>query len=189
MLSIVCSNPDHHALIQTVIDGYGPAFRGWLDADGTKIVVLEPHEKYSDLSPGLRRLASGVDAWPVPPAGLFVVEEATVYLRSVTRMTIAHEVMHAYDHARGGGVYLSGVDASIRSMFQTARQFVTPYAASGLDEYFAEAGRACHGDGNDPRSNWPRATPERLEEIDPRMFAFMRRLLRESAPSDTAIAA
>jgi len=42
----------------------------------------------------LRRLASGVDDWPVPPAGLFVVEERTIYLRSTSPMTVAHEFAH-----------------------------------------------------------------------------------------------
>jgi hypothetical protein len=88
-------------------------------------------------SGALRRLASGVDDWPVPPAGLFVVEARAVYLRSTSPMTVAHEFAHALDCALGGRVYLSSVDPRVRRAFRDARAFITPYAASGLDEYFA----------------------------------------------------
>ena len=103
----------------------------------------------------------------MPPAGLFVVEERTVYLRSTSPMTVAHEFAHALDCALGGGVYLSGVDPRVRRAFRDARAFVTPYAASALDEYFAECLRAWV-EANDARSPWPRATRARLREIDPR---------------------
>ncbi|MEO7038929.1 MAG: hypothetical protein ABI186_02740, partial [Candidatus Elarobacter sp.] len=125
-----------------------------------------PGEGYCDRSRTLRRLASSVDGWPVPPAGLFVVEERVVYLRSTSAMTVAHEFAHALDCALGGGVYLSGIDPRIRRAFQAARAFVTPYAASGLDEYFAECVRAWV-EANDPRSPWPRATRARLRALDP----------------------
>jgi hypothetical protein len=46
---------------------------------------------------------------------------------------------------------------------------VTPYAASGLDEYFAECVRAWV-EANDARSPWPAATRERLQRVDPSMF-------------------
>jgi Mlc titration factor MtfA (ptsG expression regulator) len=52
-------------------------------------------------------------------------------------MTIAHEFAHALDCALGGAVYLSGVDPRIRRTFASATAFVTPYAASACDEYFA----------------------------------------------------
>jgi hypothetical protein len=120
-------------------------------------------------------LAAGVDSWPVPPAGLFVVEERTVYLRSSSPMTVAHEFAHALDCALGGGVYLSGVDPRIRRAFRQARAFVTPYAASGLDEYFAESVRAWV-EANDPRSPWPRATRARLRALDPPMAAILESL-------------
>ena len=113
-----------------------------------------------ELSPALRRLGAGVDRWPIPPAGLFVVEERTIYLRSISPMTIAHEFAHALDCALGGGVYLSGVDPRIRRAFASATAFVTPYAASACDEYFAECMRA-YVEVNDPHSLWPRATRER----------------------------
>jgi hypothetical protein len=135
---------------------------------GIRIVALGRREGYRDRSPTLRRLACGVDDWPIPPAGLFVVEERTMYLRSFSPMTVAHEFAHALDCALGGGVYLSGVDPRIRNAFERAAAFVTPYAASGLDEYFAEAMRAWV-EANDPQSLWPRATRARLFAIDPVM--------------------
>ncbi len=87
-------------------------------------------------------------------------------------MTVAHEFAHALDCALGGGVYLSSVDPRIRRAFDGATAFVTPYAASGIDEYFAEALRAWV-ECNDPQSLWPRATRARLRSIDPRMAAIV----------------
>jgi hypothetical protein len=139
---------------------------------GIRIEVLARNERFRDRSLALRRLGSGVDEWPVPPAGLFVVEERAVYLRSTSPMTVAHEFAHALDCALGGGTYLSGVDPRIRRAFSAARAFVTPYAASGLDEYFAEALRAWI-DANDPLSLWPRATRARLRRVDPAMAAIV----------------
>ena len=177
MLSIICSKPDDAHTINDILDGYGPPFRAWLDADNTRIVVLDPGQRYRDASRALRGF--GVDDWPVPPAGLFVVSEGAVYLRTTSRMTIAHELVHAYDRARGAGLYFSSSDATVRRLFREARSFVTPYAASGLDEYFAECGRALHGSGNDMLSPWPPATPERLERCDPAMYAYFKGLLFE----------
>ena len=119
----------------------------------------------------------GVDvaAWPAPPAGLFVVEERSVYLRSRSPMTVAHEFGHALDCALGGGVYRSGIDPRVRALFCAAHAFVTPYAATGLDEYFAESLRA-YVDANDPTSVWPPATRERLARIDPAMCAYIEEL-------------
>ncbi len=142
---------------------------------GITLVLLRSSEAYRDRSRVLRRIGAGVDDWPVPPAGLFVVEERTVYLRSVSPMTVAHEFAHALDCALGGGVYLSSVDPRVRRAFRSARGFVTPYAASGLDEYFAESVRAWV-EANDPRSPWPRATRARLRELDPAMCAILESL-------------
>ena len=50
MLTITCSKPDDAHLITDVLDGYGPAFRVWLDADNTRIVVLGPGQRYNDVS-------------------------------------------------------------------------------------------------------------------------------------------
>src|SRR5580658_977655 len=74
--------------------------------------------------------------------------------------------------AAGGGVYLSGVDPRIRRAFAGATAFVTPYAASACDEYFAECVRA-FVEVNDPHSLWPRATRDRLWSVDPRMAAII----------------
>jgi hypothetical protein len=140
-----------------------------------RIVALAKKQRYADASTSLRRLGVDVDAWPVPPAGLFVVEERCVYLRTATPMTVAHEFAHGLDCALGGGVYRSGYDLSVRRAFARARDFVTPYAATGLDEYFAESVRA-FVEVNDARSPWPKATRSRLREVDGPMFGFVERL-------------
>jgi hypothetical protein len=91
-------------------------------------------------------------------------------------MTIAHEFGHAIDCALGGGVYLSGTDPEIRRAFTDARSYVTPYAATGTDEYFAEAARA-FVEVNDPTSHWPRATKSRLKRVDAAMYGIVESLL------------
>jgi hypothetical protein len=55
-------------------------------------VHVRGNESYRDRSRALRRLATGIDEWPVPPAGLCVVEERAVYLRSTSPMTVAREL-------------------------------------------------------------------------------------------------
>jgi hypothetical protein len=168
----VDASPEHSAAIDAVLDRFGIGALRVAASAGVRVVHLRAREAYRDRSQALRRLASGVDDWPVPPAGLFVVEERAVYLRSTSPMTVAHEFAHALDCALGGGVYLSGVDPRVRRAFRNARAFVTPYAASGLDEYFAESLRAWV-EANDPRSPWPRATRARLREIDPAIAAIL----------------
>jgi hypothetical protein len=169
---IVDALPPHAAAIDAVLDRFGAGALRVAAAIETRLIHLARSETYRARSRTLRRLAAGVDDWPVPPAGLFVVEERTVYLRSTSPMTVAHEFAHALDCALGGGVYLSGVDPRIRQAFAHARTFVTPYAASGLDEYFAEAMRAWV-EANDPRSPWPRATRARLRALDPAIAAVL----------------
>ena len=173
-------------LVRTAIEATlrrfgGGAARVACDA-GIRIVALGRKDGYRDRSCALRRLAAGVDDWPIPPAGLFVVEERTMYLRSFSPMTVAHEFAHALDCALGGGVYLSGVDPRIRRAFERAAAFVTPYAASGLDEYFAEAMRAWV-EANDPQSLWPRATRARLLAIDPAIGAVLASLFANELAS------
>ena len=75
--------------------------------------------------------------------------------------------------ALGDGVYRSGFDPQIRAAFAAARSFVTPYAASGLDEYFAECVRAYADVLNDVDSPSPNATRERLRACDPAMHAIV----------------
>lgn len=144
-------------------------------ARGTRIVPLSLGQRYRDASPALRRLGVEVDAWPIPPAGLFVVEERTMYLRDAGPMTVAHEFGHALDCALGGGVYRSGYDMQVRNAFNTALDFVTPYAAAGLDEYFAESLRA-YIEVNDAHSPWPKATRERLLTLDLPMYTYIQTL-------------
>ena len=140
-----------------------------------RITLLRTGERYRKASPALARLGIDVDAWPAPPAGLFVVEERTLLLRSRSPMTVAHEFGHALDCALGGGVYRSGIDPQVRALFANATEFVTPYAATGVDEYFAEALRA-YVEANDPASPWPRATRARLRHSDPAMLDFVEEL-------------
>ncbi len=166
---------DAATAIDAVLDRFGPGALRVAASAGVRVVHLRGNEAYRDRSRALRRLATGVDDWPVPPAGLFVVEERTVYLRSTSPMTVAHEFAHALDCALGGGVYLSGVDPRVRRAFREARAFITPYAASALDEYFAESLRAWV-EANDARSPWPRATRSRLRAIDPTMAAILESL-------------
>ena len=142
---------------------------------GIRILLLRPHELYREASAALARLGIDVDAWPAPPAGLFVVEERALYLRSRSPMTVAHEFGHALDCALGGGVYRSGIDPQVRALFANATAFVTPYAATGVDEYFAEALRA-YVEANDSGSPWPRATRARLRHIDPGMHDYVEML-------------
>ena len=142
---------------------------------GITIRPLTRGQRYSDASTALAKLRIDVDAWPAPPAGLFVVEERAAYLRSRSPMTIAHEFSHAFDCALGGGIYRSGIDPQIRAAFATATVFVTPYAATGLDEYFAECVRA-YVEVNDPASFWPLATRERLAKVDSVMHGVVARI-------------
>ncbi len=177
--------------VKTILEQYYPAAAlRCMEANGTMIIVLQPSQSFCEVSPALRRLAPGIDCWPIPPAGLFVTEERAIYLRSKSPMTICHEAGHALDSALGGGVYLSGIDPKIRRAFAAASAFVTPYAASACDEYFAESVRAWIG-ANDPHSLGPRVTKERLATADPRMFSIVADLFAEveSRFSDSPVAA
>ncbi|MGH7727746.1 MAG: hypothetical protein ACREM2_02980 [Vulcanimicrobiaceae bacterium] len=156
--------------IAAVLARFGGGALRFAAERGVKIVPLADGQRYREASPALRRLGVDVDRWPAPPAGLFVVEERSVYLRVPSPMTIAHEFGHALDCALGGGVYRSGYDHRIRAAYAAARDFVTPYAASGLDEYFAESMRA-FVEVNDATSPWPRVSRAGLRRFDPRMAA------------------
>ncbi len=164
--------------IESALASFGPGALAFARRSNVRIVALARSRRYRDASAALRRLGVDVDGWPVPPAGLFVVEERTVYLRSATPMTVAHEFAHALDCALGGGVYRSGYDRAIRRAFAEATAFVTPYAATGLDEYFAECVRA-FVEVNDATSPWPKATRARLAEIDAAMHAAIGALFVE----------
>jgi hypothetical protein len=100
-------------------------------------------------------------------------------------MTVAHEFGHALDCALGEGVYLSSTDPVLRKLFADARAYVTPYAATGADEYFAESLRA-YVEVNDPQSFWPRATRARLRRIDSGMYEYAERLFETGFGSAAA---
>jgi hypothetical protein len=163
--------PSEQAVTDTLVR-FGAGALSYAIAGRIRIALLRPRELYREASSALARLGIDVDTWPAPPAGLFVVEERALYLRSRGAMTVAHEFGHALDCALGGGVYRSGVDPRVRTLFAKAKAFVTPYAATGLDEYFAEALRA-YVEANDPASPWPRATKARLLRIDPELFDYV----------------
>ena len=165
---------DHACIIRTLRRFGEPALR-YAIARNIRVIPLRHGERYQERSDALRRLGVDIDAWPAPPAGLFVVEERAMYLRSRSTMTVAHEFGHALDCALGEGVYRSSVDPVLRTLFSEAQNFVTPYAATGADEYFAESLRA-YVEANDPQSFWPRATRERLRRIDSRMYAYVEQL-------------
>lgn len=169
--------PAERTVLETLLR-FGRGALACAQAARVRVILLRGAELYRDASPALARLGIDVDAWPAPPAGLFVVEERALYLRSRSPMTVAHEFGHALDCALGGGVYRSGIDPRIRANFTNARTFVTPYAATGIDEYFAESLRAYVGI-NDPSSPWPRATRERLRRLDHRMFDYVQALFED----------
>lgn len=175
------ANDTDREIIASVLADMPTGVLSTLAAANCTVRPLAKRERYASASPALRRLGIDVDGWPSPPAGLFVVEERTVYLRSRSRMTICHETMHALDCALGSGVYRSGADPEIRAAYTGARRFVTPYAATGTDEYFAESARAFIGGCNDPSSSWPDATPERLRACDPATYDLMAKIFAEIA--------
>lgn len=156
----------------------------YLEHAGTTIRVLHPGERFIDASASVDVADADVDRWPIPPAGLFVVAERTLYLRLVTAMTIGHEIFHAFDAALGvGGRYLSATDAHISGAYAAARErarFVTPYAAGDTAEYFAEAGRAMVG-LNDDVSPWRPVGEAVLRKVDPAMHRIMLELFERVA--------
>lgn len=162
--------------ISKTLEHFGIPALNFVAAQGVTIRPLRRKERYDNCSPALKRLGIDVDAWPAPPAGLFVVEERTIYLRSKSPMTVAHEFGHALDCALGSGMYFSNTDPLIRAAFAAAKSFVTPYAATGVDEYFAESVRALV-ECNDEGSFWPAATKSRLAKVDPVMFDYVGSLI------------
>jgi hypothetical protein len=143
-----------------------------------RMAVVPDHRRYSEFSAAVARLVPGIDEWSAPPSGLFVVEERLVLLRSrALSMTAAHEFAHALDSvlARRARSYFSYESDEVRFYFSTATGFVNEYAASGLDEYFAESMRA-YLEINDSRCAWLPLTRQDLFLRDPRMFALLERL-------------
>ena len=150
-------------------------------AGGVRIAVVPSARRFADYSNAVARLVPGIDDWSAPPAGLFVVEERRVLLRDrAMKMTVAHEFAHALDAvlARRPRSYFSYESDELRHCFATAPGFVNEYAASGLDEYFAESVRA-YLEVNDSRCAWLPLTRYDLKMRDPRMFDLVERTLCE----------
>ncbi|GAC1391175.1 MAG: hypothetical protein NVSMB31_08450 [Vulcanimicrobiaceae bacterium] len=164
-----------HRKVLKTLARFGEPALAFAASKGIRVITLAAAQRYDETSPALRRLGVGVDEWPSPPAGLFVVEERSVYLKSRSPMTVAHEFGHALDCALGSGVYRSSFDPELRTLFEKAREFVTPYAATAIDEYFAEGIRA-FVEVNDATSFWPKATKLRLLKVDPGLFNYVERL-------------
>ena len=185
--TLVIEDPRPRTQIERWLEHLGPDVCELLATNNVTIIVLREKQLFSDVSPALRRLGAGVDRWPIPPAGLFIVEERTLVLRSTSNMTFFHEAMHAVDLCLGGAVYRSTVDPRFRRCFERATAFVTPYAASGIDEYWAESARSWWGSiANDARSLWPRATRERLQSLDAPMYEIVRAIFEEEIPRAAA---
>ena len=123
-------------LVEAVLARFGAGALAVAQRAGVRVTVLGRGRTLRRPFAALRRIAAGVDGWPVPPAGLFVVEERTIYLRSLSPMTIAHEFAHALDCALGSGVYLSGVDPRIRRAFAAATAYRHPVRCVGLRRVF-----------------------------------------------------
>lgn len=163
-----------------LIGWYGETVVAFVESAGVTVRVLEPGQRYAEVSPLLVSIGANVDAWPIPPAGLFIIKERSVILRDTSNMTLAHEFAHAFDLALGGEQYLSTTDAQIMEAYEGASAFVTPYAASARDEFFAESVRAFVG-ANNTGSLWPEATRERLARTNPRMVQIIENLFAKAS--------
>jgi hypothetical protein len=144
----------------------------------TKISILTSRQRFAQASPAIKRCMPGIDDLRSPPAGLFVVEERRLLLRQeALRMACAHEFAHALDAvlARRPRSYFSFESEELRFYFATATGFINEYAASSLDEYFAESVRA-YVEVNDSQCTWLPVTRQDLYLRDPRMFALVERL-------------
>jgi hypothetical protein len=151
-------------------------------AAGVSIALVPEGQAFASFSSSVARCAPAIDEWPSPPSGLFVVDERRILLRARSlRMTAAHEFAHAIDAllARKKRSYFSYESEELRYYFATATGFVNEYAASSLDEYFAESMRA-YVEVNDERCAWLPLTRQDLYLRDPRMFALIERLFRSN---------
>ncbi len=149
---------------------------------GVTIKLVPDGQRFGNFSDLVARCAPGIDDWPAPPSGLFVVADRQVLLRSTAlRMTAAHEFAHALDAvlAKRPRSYFSFESEELRFYFATATGYVNEYAASGLDEYFAESLRA-YVEINDERCSWLPLTRQDLFLRDPRMFGLIERLFRSN---------
>lgn len=156
-----------------------------LAADGAVHIVIVPHgRRFAQCSRSVAALVPDIDHWQSPPAGLFVLEERLLLLRGCAlRMAAAHEFAHALDAvlAERPRSYYSFESAEVRESFAAATGFVNEYAASGLDEYFAECVRA-YVEVNDDASSWLPLTRHDLFTRDPKMFVVIDRLFKRFSP-------
>ena len=147
---------------------------------GVRIMLVPACSTFIQCSPAVAALVPDIDRWQAPPAGLFVVEERSILLRSgAVRMAAAHEFAHALDSlaATKPRSYHSFENSDIRTAYAQANGFINEYAASGLDEYFAESVRA-YVEVNDDRSSWLPVTRKMLQLRDPRMFQLVTNFFR-----------
>lgn len=154
---------------------------------GVRALIVPNGRSFSHYSRSVASLVPDIDRWQAPPAGLFVLDERLLLLRGgALRMAAAHEFAHALDAvlAEKPRSYFSFESAQIRESFASATGFVNEYAASGLDEYFAECMRA-YVEVNDGRSSWLPLTRHDLAARDPRMFMLIEGLFK----SDFAVQA
>jgi hypothetical protein len=158
---------------------------------GVRALIVPANRSFSRCSRSVAALVPDIDRWQAPPAGLFVLEERLLLLRpNALRMAAAHEFAHALDAvlALRPRSYFSFESAAVRQAFTHATGFVNEYAASGLDEYFAECLRA-YVEVNDDRSSWLPVTRQMLFERDPRMSVIIERLFRQLAHGKVASSA
>lgn len=159
---------DLHCEAARILESVLPrAFHLFLASGKIAYRILASGERYYDASPSLQKLHIDPDAHPVTPAGAFVVDDRTIYLRSVNRYTLIHETMHAIDFVFGDNRYWSYSNKEIDERYMYAfnkDRFVSPYARAGLDEFFAESGFAYF---DSPESK------KRLSRLDKKLFACL----------------
>ncbi len=155
-------------------------------SQGIKVRPLRSGETYTEVSPYIRNLdlsASDREYIHRSAAGMFVRPERTAYLARHNPETVVHEFGHAFDCALGRGSYLS-TSFAFQLIYHEAccaGRFITDYAGSQFDEFFAESFRAFLGVNHDQAGiGHPRfATPEMLRRLHPAMFSMMERLVKD----------
>jgi hypothetical protein len=166
------------AALRRVLAAFGEAALACAREAGITIRIVPTGVRFSQVSDSVARCVPGIDDWSAPPSGLFIVEDRRVLLRDrALAMTAAHEFAHALDAslATRKKSYYSFENEELRFYFATATGYVNEYAASGLDEYFAESVRA-YVEVNDPACAWLPLTRQDLFLRDPRMFGLIERL-------------
>ncbi len=187
MLDLVSPRFDERAAVRVeriLRDHFPMRVLGYVWLSRIRIVPLSSGVAYGDASPYLAEQAPCLDK----QAGVFVLNERTAYLRSHSPIAVAHEFGHALDCALGaGGRYRSVEDVAIRNAFRTARAFVTAYAATAVEEFFAESVRAFVG-GNERRPTADMVSRALLRECSPEMDGIIEALFAEMAREPEQIA-